>query len=65
MTSSDVLDTAFNIQLKQSVNILLADIDKILLILKNTKNINLHPVLDVVMEFIEINNLWFKTCFVL
>ena len=34
MTSSDVLDTAFNIQLKQSGNILLKDIDKILLILK-------------------------------
>ncbi len=34
MTSSDVLDTAFNIQLKQSGEILLKDIDKILLILK-------------------------------
>ena len=30
MTSSDVLDTAFNIQLKQSGEILLKDIDKIL-----------------------------------
>ncbi len=34
MTSSDILDTAFNIQLKQSGEILLKDIDKILLILK-------------------------------
>ena len=34
MTSSDVLDTAFNIQLKQSGEILLKDIEKILLILK-------------------------------
>ena len=34
MTSSDVLDTAFNIQLKQSGEIILKDIDKILSILK-------------------------------
>tara|TARA_Y100000590_G_scaffold57914_1_gene61011 strand:- start:149 stop:1441 length:1293 start_codon:yes stop_codon:yes gene_type:complete len=34
MTSSDVLDTSFNIQLVQSGNILLKDINKILLILK-------------------------------
>ncbi len=34
MTSSDVLDTALNIQLAQSGKILLADIDKILLVLK-------------------------------
>ena len=34
MTSSDVLDTSFNIQLLQSGNILLKDIDKILSILK-------------------------------
>ena len=34
MTSSDVLDTGFNIQLIQSGNILLKDIDKILSILK-------------------------------
>ena len=34
MTSSDVLDTAFNIQLKQSGEILLKNIDKILSILK-------------------------------
>ena len=34
ITSSDVLDTAFNIQLKQSGEILLKDIDKILSILK-------------------------------
>ena len=34
MTSSDILDTAFNIQLKQSGEILLKDIDKILSVLK-------------------------------
>ena len=34
MTSSDVLDTALNIQLKQSGKILLGDIDKILSVLK-------------------------------
>tara|TARA_Y100001958_G_scaffold154426_1_gene143364 strand:- start:513 stop:1805 length:1293 start_codon:yes stop_codon:yes gene_type:complete len=34
MTSSDVLDTAFNIQLKQSGEIILKDIDKILSVLK-------------------------------
>ena len=34
MTSSDILDTTFNIQLKQSGEILLKDIDKILSILK-------------------------------
>ena len=34
MTSSDVVDTAFNIQLKQSGEILLKDIEKILSILK-------------------------------
>ena len=34
MTSSDVLDTSFNIQLMQSGKILLKDIDKILIILK-------------------------------
>jgi len=34
MTSSDVLDTALNIQLAQSGKILLTDIDKILLVLK-------------------------------
>ena len=34
MTSSDILDTAFNIQLKQSGEVLLKDIDKILSVLK-------------------------------
>ena len=34
MTSSDILDTAFNIQLRQSGEILLKDIDKILSVLK-------------------------------
>ena len=52
MTSSDILDTAFNIQLKQSGEILLKDIDKILSVLKKKqKNINLHPVLVEAMEF--------------
>ncbi len=44
MTSSDVLDTAFNIQLKQSGEILLKDIDKILSILKKqAKKYKLTP----------------------
>ena len=34
MTSSDVLDTCFNIQLKQSGEILLKDIDQLLLSIK-------------------------------
>jgi len=34
MTSSDVLDTAFDIQLKESAEILLEDIDKLLAVLK-------------------------------
>ncbi len=38
MTSSDVLDTSFNIQLVQSGKILLNDIDKILFILKKKAN---------------------------
>ena len=41
MTSSDVLDTSFNIQLVQSGKILLSDIEKILSILKKKrKNIS-------------------------
>jgi len=44
MTSSDVLDTSFNIQLVQSGKILLRDIDKILKILKNqSKKYKLTP----------------------
>ncbi len=44
MTSSDVLDTSFNIQLVQSGKILLKDIDKILLILKRqAKKYKLTP----------------------
>ena len=44
MTSSDVLDTAFNIQLKQSGEILLKDINKILFILKKqAKKYKLTP----------------------
>ena len=35
MTSSDVLDTCFNLQLKQSGNILLNDIDQLLKSIKN------------------------------
>ena len=38
MTSSDVLDTSFNVQLVQSGKILINDIDKILLILKRKAN---------------------------
>ena len=38
MTSSDILDTSFNIQLVQSGSILLKDIDKILSVLKKKAN---------------------------
>ena len=42
MTSSDVLDTTFNIQLVQSGRILVKDLDQILKVLKRqAKNINL------------------------
>ena len=34
MTSSDVLDTCFNLQLKQSAKILLKDIDQLLVAIK-------------------------------
>ena len=44
MTSSDVLDTAFNIQLKQSGEIIIKDLDKILSILKKqAKNHKFTP----------------------
>ncbi len=44
MTSSDVLDTSFNIQLAQSGKILIKDIDKILNVLKkNAKKYKLTP----------------------
>ena len=44
MTSSDVLDTTFNVQLVQSGNILLRDIDKILSVLKKqAKKYKLTP----------------------
>ena len=36
MTSSDVLDTSFNIQMVQSGKIILKDIDQILKVLKKT-----------------------------
>ena len=52
MTSSDVLDTSFNIQLVQSGKVILKDIDQILNVLKKKqKNINLPPVWVVVMGF--------------
>ena len=37
MTSSDVLDTCFNLQLKQSGEILLKDIDNLLSAIKNNQ----------------------------
>ena len=50
MTSSDVLDTSFNIQLVQSGSMLLKDIDKILNVLKKKqKSTNLLLVLEEVM----------------
>ena len=52
MTSSDVLDTSFNIQLVQSGKIILKDIDQILKVLKKqAKNINLLRVWEEVMEY--------------
>ena len=54
MTSSDVLDTSFNIQLVQSGKILLKDLDQILKVLKNKqKNINLHLVWVEAMVFMQ------------
>ncbi len=54
MTSSDVLDTSFNIQLVQSGKILLKDIEEILKVLKNRqKNINSLPVLEEAMEYMQ------------
>ena len=38
MTSSDVLDTCFNLQLKQAGKILIQDIDKLLKTLKSKSN---------------------------
>ena len=49
MTSSDVLDTCFNLQLKQSGNILLKDIDQLLISIKRQAlNINILYVLEEV-----------------
>ena len=53
MTSSDVLDTSFNIQLIQSGKIILKDLDQILKVLKKTSlgSINLLLVWVEVMVF--------------
>ena len=52
MTSSDILDTSFNIQLVQSGKIILKDIDQILKVLKNRqKNISSHHVWAEAMVF--------------
>ena len=52
MTSSDVLDTAFNIQLKQSGETLIKDIDKILSVLKRqAKKHKFTPCIGGVMEY--------------
>ena len=54
MTSSDVLDTSFNIQLVQSGNIILNDLDQILKVLKKqAKNINLLHVWVEAMEYMQ------------
>ena len=54
MTSSDVLDTSFNIQLVQSGKIILKDLDQILKYLKNKQeNINSLLVWVEVMEFMQ------------
>ena len=52
MTSSDVLDTSFNIQLVQSGKIILKDIDQILKVLKKqAKKYNLLLAWVEVMVF--------------
>ena len=52
MTSSDVLDTSFNIQMVQSGKIILKDIDQILKVLRNKlRNINSLHVWEEVMVF--------------
>ena len=52
MTSSDVLDTSFNIQLVQSGKIIIKDLDQILKVLKNKlESINLLLVWVEVMVF--------------
>ena len=54
MTSSDVLDTSFNIQLVQSGKIILKDLDQILKVLKNKqKNISLHHVWVEAMVYMQ------------
>ena len=56
MTSSDIIDTGFNIQLVQSAKILLIDIDQILKILKKqaTKHKNANGF------FLKVWLVWFK-----
>lgn len=44
MTSSDVLDTTFAVQLQQSTDILLADLDKVLAALKKRINEHRHTI---------------------
>ena len=52
MTSSDVLDTCFNLQLKQSGEILIKDINQLLQSIKNRPlNTSSHYVLVEAMEF--------------
>ena len=54
MTSSDVLDTCFNLQLKQSGEIILKDLDELLKsIKKQALNISLLYVLVEVMVFMQ------------
>jgi adenylosuccinate lyase len=54
MTSSDVLDTCFNLQLKQSGEILLKDIDQLLQSIKNKLlNISTLYVSDEVTVFMQ------------
>ena len=52
MTSSDILDTCFNLQLKQSGEILIKDLDQLLAsIKKQAISTNLHYVSVEVMEY--------------
>ena len=53
MTSSDVIDTCLNIQLKQAGNILISGLDKLINALEKKKqsNIKILFVWEEVMEF--------------
>ena len=59
MTSSDVLDTCFNLQLKQSGEILLKDIN---LLLQSIKKQDPKPILNSLITFSVVSILPFSIC---